>query len=358
MRRLVVGLSAVAVALIAVALIGLPLRRNSGARTQEVHILLFGSTPLLKSVAEAIQQELGRVPAGSSSSYRVIMHDAGFQPINASAQAKIIFARKPAAVVALGTPSIKAALSFRTDDVPFFFGATSDPVGLGLASASDPSVWRTPSSLRGPPATYALVSDFDFQAMVDLITAVCESVGKKSPLTVGYPINDAESNSVLAANELQRLLRDSGSRLERAAVHEPMYVATATRSLIAKHVDAIQIGPDNTVVGGLGGLMAAVGDRKIPVLTSERESVRKGAFGGVGIDFAELGRDLGRRIRQVLARSAPDPPIQLFSQMKLYINKERAGALLPPDGLHVLSDQFSRRGIPLELLTDSSLDSK
>lgn len=322
--------------------------------TKEVHILLFGPNPLLVSVQNGIQMGLtNRLRAlGVNNEYVFIVRDAGLQPVEAAALAKLSFSKKPSAVIALGTPMIHATLSQKDDITSLLFGATSDPKSLGLTKSGDPKQWRLPGSLIGPKNVYGLVSDFAYSGMADLVVAVHARLQSKRATSkvIGYPLNDTEPNSVLAAQQLEAMLAPQGFKLIRSPASESSETAAASRALLSRDAAILQMGPDNTVAGGLAGILSTTEGRTVPVLASERESVRRGAIAAVGVDFHTLGQELGGLAADVLTKQSTVTTnrIQLFSQNRLYVNTKAADAILDKSARESLVKEFKSKGYTVE----------
>lgn len=321
---------------------------------KEVHILLFGPNPLLMSVKDGIQLGLtNRLrELGIDDQYVFVVRDAGLQPVEAAALATLSFSKKPAAVIALGTPMIHAALSQKDDITPLLFGATSDPKSLGLTQSGEPAQWRQPGALIGPDNVYGLVSDFAYSGMADLVVAVHARLQSRRPTgkVIGYPLNDTEPNSVLAAQQLEAMLTPKGFKLIRSPASESSETAAASRTLLLRGAAILQVGPDNTVAGGLAGILSTTEGRSVPVLASERESVRRGAVAAVGVDFNTLGRELGALAADVLTKQskAITNRIQLFSQNRLYINTAAADTILGGPARESLVAEFKSQGYSVE----------
>jgi putative ABC transport system substrate-binding protein len=320
---------------------------------KKIHILLYGRNPLLVSVAEGIKDGVtSRARAlGKSTNYQFIVRDAGAQTTEAAALAASAFSGQSHAVVALGTPMIHAAIAQRRNHTPLFFGATSDPKSLKLTEEGNPAVWRNSPAFQAPAGTFGLISDLPYPEMADLIINIITlKAPNKKGGQVGYPINDAEPNSVLAANQLEELLKPRGYTLTRSRVTDQSETSAAVRSLISKDVDLIQIGPDSKVTGGLGGILSVTEGRNIPVLASERESVTKGVAMAVGIDFRKLGERLGEQIVDRTEGKSAGPAIILFAEKKIFLNQEALGKSIGVSARDQLIQALKRKPIPVEIV--------
>jgi putative ABC transport system substrate-binding protein len=76
-------------------------------------------------------------------------------------------------------------------------------------------------------------------------------------------------------------------------------VTAATQSLIGK-VDAIYIPNDNTVISALDSVIKVTHAEKIPVFSSDPESVERGCLATIAPDQYQIGRQAGRLVGSLL----------------------------------------------------------
>lgn len=301
----------------------------------KIDILLFGSHPLVLSVADGIKAGANErlSSLGRKDTFVFNNHDAGFQVTEATQQTKQAILNKPAAIIALGTPSIKVALAQRDNGTPIYFGATSDPKSLGITSTNDPDDWQKPNAFNIQPNVFGIVTDFQYERMAKLIQKIVELTQNQVQnqcIRIGYPLNEAESNSVLALQKLDSLLQPTNFCFTRSPVASPTDIPGATRFLMSKGVVLIQIGPDNTVAGGVGSILSITRGKRIPVLASERESVKRGAVAAYGVDFYQLGKLLGTKLVDELLKTNTSNQVEVFSKSKLYVNTPAINELFGP----------------------------
>ncbi|MFN0012156.1 MAG: ABC transporter substrate-binding protein [Phycisphaerales bacterium] len=326
---------------------------RSSPKPVRVVVLLFGNHPTLRSVADNVQ--VGLLEAGVKDA-QVAIRDANFDKTEAVAQAKAAFAERPTAIVALGTPAIVAAIQNRTGSTPLFFGATNDPVALGLTASRDPTSWRSPDAFRKLEYTHGLVSDFDFERIAALAQAAMLYRSPASINTVGMVANSEEPNARLAADLLRERLSTKQIDLAIATVARPEECAAAAQTLLARHVGLIQVGPDNVAASGVSSIVKVADGKGLLVLAFDRASVAAGAAAACGVDFAQLGRQLGRDSAamlgsaETLGAAGGSPAIRLFSDTKLYINTKAIKAALNPNDCEAFLRQARELGLAVELV--------
>ena len=316
-----------------------------------VEVVLFGEHPILRSVLDGVVEGL----SVTRPDIEVLVYDAGFQPGEAAQQSALAFSNKPSAVVALGTPAIQAALGQKRSGTPLFFGASSDPAGLGLLPRGFEGEWSEEDLIRVNGLS-GVLTGFDYRLAARIAQIVLEEGGMAGS-TVGYPITDEESNSLLAALSLERELNELGLSLQRQSVAQPTDVGEAVARLVLDGAGIVQIGPDNTVVAGLSSAEAAVRGRQIPILSMEKASVESGASIGSGPDFGKLGEQLGRLIGSTLEASGASlaSEVTVFASSKIYVNSAKLSSVLGPDASARIVAALGALGTPVEILESDEL---
>jgi putative ABC transport system substrate-binding protein len=159
----------------------------------------------------------------------------------------------------------------------------------------------------------------NYAANVKLITEV---FGGKA--RIGMLYNPNEANSVFALNTMKSLLQGAQAQLIPATVAKESDVARAAAEL-AKGVDVIFVGGDNTVAGAIAAVLKAAKDKKVPVFAGDSGSIAAGAIAGVSVDYKKLGRLTAEVVGQVLAGGEPRTiPRVTLSGDRLIVNASAA----------------------------------
>lgn len=166
------------------------------------------------------------------------------------------------------------------------------------------------------PAFLTGTSDqIDYLRNVQLIRAFFPSAH-----VIGYLVNESEPNAKDGLAKMSKIAPQNGFTLNVVGVSSPADVANSARSIV-RNVDVFLVGGDNTVVGGLGGLLGVAEDNHIPVFAVENMSVKGGALAAYGIDYSELGQATAEMVIDVLEGGKPGAiPVNYFSKTKLFIN--------------------------------------
>ena len=92
-----------------------------------------------------------------------------------------------------------------------------------------------------------------------------------------------------------------GLTIEEKAISASSEVQQAANSL---NVDAFYVPTDNAVVSALEGLLQTAQDKKIPVISADGESVKRGATATYGINYEKLGEQTAAMAVKILKGEA------------------------------------------------------
>ena len=151
--------------------------------------------------------------------------------------------------------------------------------------------------------------------------------------SVGIVYNAGEPNAVTQVDWAKAAAKDLGLEIKLATADTSSAVQQAADSL---DVDAFFVITDNTVVSALETLIQVAEDKKIPVIASEGDSVKRGAIATIGIDYYKLGYQTGEMAVKVLKGEAKpaDMPVETQTELAVYLNTgaaERMGVTIPED---------------------------
>jgi len=173
---------------------------------------------------------------------------------------------------------------------------------------------------------------------------------------VGEVWNPAESNSEAFTREARRISADLGIELLEANVDNTAGVFEAASSLVARGVEVLWIGGDNTVASAAASVMAAARAGHIPVFSILTGNAEQGALFEEGADFYEIGRQTGELAVRILEGADPATiPVVNSVPAKLVINRtalsglrdpwrptrealDRAHSVIDESGIHTKSD--------------------
>jgi len=138
---------------------------------------------------------------------------------------------------------------------------------------------------------------------------------------IGTVWNPAEACSEACIRVARRTSKEMGVELLEAQVGSSTAVAEATSSLLARGVDAIFIGGDNTVEMAMSTITKLATEGRVPVIGCAPGHADVGALIGLGADYVEVGRAEGRLAADLLSgRDPASVPIINLTPNKLGLN--------------------------------------
>ena len=180
-------------------------------------------------------------------------------------------------------------------------------------------------TLEEPGANITGTSDFlNTSAVLNLIfaanpeaknIALLYDVGQDASTT---PINDAKA-----------FLEEKGVSYKEYTGTNVSEVIQAAQALIADGVDAVLTPTDNTIMTAELSIYEMFQEAGIPHHTGAESFALNGAFGGYGVDYANLGVETANMVADILLDGA-DPaftPVMTFDNGTATVNTETAAAL-------------------------------
>lgn len=278
------------------------------AETKSVAITAIVEHPALDAVRDGVLDALNDAGYTEGKNLKWQYQSAQGNTGTAAQIARKFIGDKPDALVAIATPSAQAAVA-GTKRIPVVFSAVTDPVEAQLV----PSWEASGTNVTG-------VSDLlELDKQIELIKKIVPHAKK-----IGMVYNPGEANSVVVVEAFKKLLPKYGMELVEAAAPRTVDVGSAARSLVGK-VDVIYTNTDNNVVSAYEALVKVGNDRKIPLVASDTDSVKRGAIAALGIDYRDLGRQTGRMVVRILEGEAPSKiKPETSNNLQLFLNETAA----------------------------------
>ncbi|MDY6065953.1 MAG: ABC transporter substrate-binding protein [Finegoldia sp.] len=214
-------------------------------------------------------------------------------------------------IYAVSTPSAQAAANV-TKDIPIVFSAVTDPVGAGLVEAFD----KKTTNVTG-------VSDYvDPKNQIEEFLKIYPDVK-----SFGVLYNTSEQNSVVQIEELEKILKEKGIKLESTGINTINDIPLAISSLSGK-VDALFALTDNMVANAAPTVAKELIDLKIPSLSSEEGQVKQGLLISEGVDYYKHGAQAAELAKKVIdGTKIQDVPVEYNKTSSKTVNKKTAEAL-------------------------------
>ncbi len=278
------------------------------AETKSVAITAIVEHPALDAVRDGVLDALNEAGYIQGKNLKWQYQSAQGNTGTAAQIARKFIGDKPDVLVAIATPSAQSAVA-GTKRVPIVFSAVTDPVEAQLV----PSWEASGTNVTG-------VSDLlELDKQIELIKKIVPHAKK-----IGMVYNPGEANSVVVVEAFKKLLPKYGMELVEAAAPRTVDVGSAARSLVGK-VDVIYTNTDNNVVSAYEALVKVGNDRKIPLIASDTDSVKRGAIAALGVNYRDLGRQTGRLVVRILEGEAPgEIKPETSDNLQLFLNETAA----------------------------------
>ena len=281
----------------------------------KVGICNFVDDASLNQIVENIRDRLDEISAEQGVSFEVLYDNCN---ADASVMQQIIanfLAEDADVLVGVATP-VAMTMQAMTEDngVPVVFAAVSDPLSAGLVE-----------SLEAPGANITGTSDYlDTGAVLNLIFAADPDADLIGLL---YDAGQDASATPIAAAKAELDARGVAYReYTGTTVAE---VIQAAEALISDGVDAVFTPTDNTIMTAELSIYEALAGAGIPHYTGADSFALNGAFLGYGVDYANLGRETGSMIADILLNGASpaSTPVRTFDNGTATVNTETCAAI-------------------------------
>ena len=313
---------------------------SAASRDKVVRVAMFqmASQLVIDEGAAGVLQSLREAGYIDGDSLKLSRFNAQGDVATANAIAQELVGGNYDLLITLTTGALQAVANANQQrKAPHIFGLVSDPVKAGVGIGAEPL--DHPAHLVGI-GTFPPVDQ-------------CLSLAKKmNPhLTrVGMGWNPAEINSEVCTKAARLACRQLNIELLETNVENTSAVKEAVSSLIDRHVDALLIGGDVTMLGAVEVIAKAGRDARIPVFTCIPGNATKGALFDLGANYFEVGRSVGRVATRVLqGESIAKIPVEIAIPPKTFINSTvlkdiDAAWSFPPDILQSADSVIDETG--------------
>nr|NLI49666.1 ABC transporter substrate-binding protein [Propionibacterium sp.] len=294
---------------------------TAAAKTYKIGIVQIVTHPSLDAVRTNFVEELKKQGVTAEVDYKNPEGDQS--TLNTIAQG--FAADKKDLVLAIATPSA-LAVAQAISDKPILFAAVTDPVGAKLVA-----------SLDAPGKNVTGTSDMN---PIDKQIALVKQLVPNAK-TIGMVYSSAEQNSLVQLELAKTEGAKVGLTVVGAAITNSSEVQQGAQSLVGK-IDAFFIGTDNTVVSGLEGLISVAQTAKLPIITADGDSVKRGAVASWAVDYGKMGVQTAQMAAKILAGAAQPAtmPVGFQDDPVLTINTAAAAkiGLTIPDAVKAAAD--------------------
>jgi putative ABC transport system substrate-binding protein len=216
-------------------------------------------------------------------------------------------------------------------DIPIVFSSVADPVQDGLVPGTSLPGTRSGTNVTGVSHRWPASHQFELST---------QFIPKAKKWGTIYNLRDPNSHHLI--KEIRGVAKKLGMELIEVVISNSSETSEAAQFLAGK-VQAIHLVYDETVLSSLEAIVKVCNERKIPLLTSDLESVPRGAVAAYGLSFFSLGNSAGKMGVRILKGEEPgNIPWGQRGKFNLYVNERaaRAQGVVIPHELLKKSDKI------------------
>jgi len=222
----------------------------------------------------------------------------------------------------IGSPNSRAALKL-LEDFPVVFSLVTNPMDVGLVPNKSFPGTKTGTNVTGVSHRWPVA------LQLEMYTQFLPKAKKWGTI---YHQGDPLSLDLI------KEMRESAKRLGMEvveAVISSSEEAVQAASFLAGKVQAFHVIYDETVLASLEAIATICNEKKVPLFTSDLESVSRGALAAYGPNFFTIGYSAGKRAARILKGEKPgDIPWGRIERLNLVVNEKAArpqGIILSPE---------------------------
>ncbi|EKE10455.1 MAG: hypothetical protein ACD_16C00033G0017 [uncultured bacterium] len=284
--------------------------------------------PAANAVREGVLKALKDKGIEDGPNYTILYESAQGSSVTAAQIAQKFVGLSPAVLVPISTTSTQTmAKADELYGIPIVFAAVTDPLASGIVS-----------SLKHPGGYITGVTDAaPVKEQLKLFKKILPQMK-----TLGVIYNPGDSSSLTPLVQAREAVKDLNITLIEVTAFKTADVPGAVKNLMGKEVDALFVPLDNTALSAMESILKIANQYKIPVFSSDRDSVAQGALASYGYSHFDTGYTAGKMVEQVLKGANPgDISVATAQALNVYINSKTA--------------QYLKISIPQEILKQAKL---
>ncbi|MDT2767528.1 ABC transporter substrate binding protein [Globicatella sulfidifaciens] len=283
----------------------------SAKKEAKVAIIQLVSHPSLDQIVLGIKEGLAEGGYQEGDNLTIEFHNAEGDMNLLGSIADTVIHNQPDLIFAVTTP-VAQAVADATTETPIVLAGITDPLAASLVK-----------SLDQPGGNITGVSDaVQFEEQFDLIVQLQPDLK-----TLGMLYTTSEDNSLAELKKAEVVAEKYNIETTITGIDSTLDMQLVAENL-AKQVDAIFVGSDNSIASSIDTLLDVTDKAGIPVFTTIDSFVEKGALSAIainqksiGIQSAEMGIDI------LKGQNPAEMPIQLVTNKQPVYNYETAEKL-------------------------------
>lgn len=284
---------------------------SEGAKSYKIAISQIVEHPALDATRQGFIAALKDAGIVEGENLKIDYNNAQGDQTNNLSIADKVSSDKNDLVFAIATPSAQAVVS-KVTDIPVLFGAVTDPIAAKIVE-----------NLEQPGGNVSGASDTNPEAIAQLMKFISTEFPNVKKL--GLIINEGETNAIVMADKAKEELDKYGIELIKAPVTNTSEVKQAAESLVGR-ADALYVTLDNMVVNGFDAVVQTANANKLPLFTSDRDTVENGSFATVGFKYYDHGYQVGQMAVDILknGKKPGEMKITVPEKLDLILNLKAA----------------------------------
>ena len=294
------------------------------ADTKKIAITEIVEHPSLQQAKQGILDVLAENGYEIGKNLKIIDKNAQGSIATALLIAKQFVPLEPDVIVPISTPSAQSVVKMVSGtNIPVVFSSVADPVAAGIVA----DLTRAEENITGA-MDYPLIDE-----EIRLIEAILPRAK-----TIGFLYNAGEANSVKTVELMKKAIKGRFQYVDSQVTNSTV-LSQAFNTLIGR-VDAIYIPSDNTVFSAMPKLVQMSQKHKLPVFSSDPDSVKLGVLACIGYSQYAVGRTAGKLLVRILSGERAIV-VEKPTEAQIFINKKTAaimGISIPDKLLGIKTD--------------------
>lgn len=300
----------------------LPAQEKKVKNIFRIGVIQFTSTPASEKDQKGFEKALA--DAGYREKINLIFDRQNAQGnwTNAQAAAQKFLREKFDLIHAIGSPNSRVTVKL-IEDIPVVFSSVTHPIEAGLVPKKSLPGTKTGTNVTGVSHRWPVSRQLGMYA---------QFLPKAKKWGTIYHPGDPHSLDLI--KEMRESAKQLGIEVVEAVVYSGEEAIQAASFLTGK-IQAFHIFFDETVLSSLEGIVKICNEKKVPLFTSDLESVSKGALAAYGVNFFTIGYSAGKRAARILKGEKPGHiPWGRIETLHLVVNEKAAkaqGVILSPE---------------------------
>jgi putative ABC transport system substrate-binding protein len=214
----------------------------------------------------------------------------------------------------IGSPASRAIVKL-IEEIPVVFSSVNHPVEAGLVPQTSLPGTKSGTNVTGVSYRWPVSRQFEKYS---------QFLPKAKKWGTIY--HQGDSHTLPLIKEMRKSAERLGMELMEAVISNSEETLQAA-SFLAGKVQAFYITYDETVLSSMDAVVRVCNDKKVPLFTSDLESVAKGAIAAYGLNFYLIGYSAGKKAARVLKGEDPGKiPWRRVERLHLVLNEQAAKA--------------------------------